>query len=77
MAKPPELFRDGYGQDRVGSNRGDVKATAQATGVVRESKTDDTGHYLMPLLPIGDYTIRVDSPGFGPAEQTGRAAASG
>jgi hypothetical protein len=46
-----------------------VKATAQATGVSRESKTDDSGHYLMPLLPIGDYTIRVDSQGFGPVEQ--------
>ena len=23
----------------------------------------------MPLLPIGDYTIRVDSQGFGPVEQ--------
>ena len=46
-----------------------VKATAQGTGLVRESKTDDTGHYLMPLLPIGDYTIRVDSQGFGPVEQ--------
>ncbi len=41
-----------------------VKATAQGTGISRESKTDDTGHYLMPLLPIGDYTIRVDSQGF-------------
>ena len=46
-----------------------VKATAQGTGVSRESKTDDSGHYLMPLLPIGDYTIRVESQGFGPVEQ--------
>jgi hypothetical protein len=46
-----------------------VKATAQSTGVSRESKTDDTGHYLMPLLPIGDYTVRVESQGFAPGEQ--------
>src|SRR6202022_2574495 len=26
-------------------------------------------HYLMPLLPIGDYTIRVESHGFAPVEQ--------
>jgi hypothetical protein len=38
-----------------------VKATAQATGVSRDSKTDDTGHYLMPLLPIGDYTVRIEA----------------
>ena len=46
-----------------------VKATAQGTGTSRESKTDDSGHYLMPLLPIGTYTIRVDAQGFSPAEQ--------
>ena len=46
-----------------------VKATAQATGVTRDSKTDDNGHYLMPLLPIGGYTVRVEASGFGPAEQ--------
>ena len=46
-----------------------VKATSQGTGVARESKTDETGHYLMPLLPIGDYTIRVEAQGFGAVEQ--------
>ncbi len=46
-----------------------MKATAQGTGLSRETKTDDSGHYLMPLLPIGDYTIHVESQGFGPAEQ--------
>ena len=46
-----------------------VKATAQATGFSRVSTTDDTGHYVMALLPIGNYTIRVDSQGFGPVEQ--------
>ena len=57
--------------DKTGSvvSGATVKATAQATGLVRESKTDDSGHYLMPLLPIGDYTVRVDSAGFGPVEQ--------
>ena len=57
--------------DKTGSvvSGANAKATAQGTGVTRESKTDDTGHYLMPLLPIGDYTIRVDSQGFGPIEQ--------
>ena len=35
----------------------------------RESKTDDTGHYLIPLLPVGDYTIRVECPGLSEREQ--------
>jgi len=46
-----------------------VKATSQGTGVVREAKTDDSGHYLIPLLPIAFYTIRVDSQGFQATEQ--------
>ena len=46
-----------------------VKATSQGTGVVREATTDDTGHYLIPLLPIATYTIHVESQGFQAAEQ--------
>jgi hypothetical protein len=46
-----------------------VKATSQGTGISREAKTDDSGHYLIPLLPVAFYTIRVESPGFGVAEQ--------
>ena len=46
-----------------------VKATSQGTGVSREARTDDSGHYLIPLLPVAMYTIRVESQGFGAAEQ--------
>jgi Carboxypeptidase regulatory-like domain len=46
-----------------------VKATSQGTGVAREAKTDDSGYFLIPLLPVAIYTIRVDAKGFGPAEQ--------
>jgi Carboxypeptidase regulatory-like domain len=46
-----------------------VKATSQGTGVTREAKTDDSGHYLIPLLPVAFFTIRVDAQGFGPVEQ--------
>ena len=57
--------------DKTGSvvSGATVKATAQATGFSRVSTTDDTGHYVMALLPIGNYTIRVESQGFGPVEQ--------
>lgn len=47
----------------------DIKVTSQATGLTREIKTDDSGHYIVPLLPVGFYTIHVDAQGFGPAEQ--------
>ena len=46
-----------------------VKATAQETGLSREAKTDDSGHYLIPLLPVAHYTLRVDSQGFQANEQ--------
>jgi hypothetical protein len=41
-----------------------VTAISQGTGVSRESKTDDAGHYLIPLLPVGIYTLRVEFQGF-------------
>lgn len=46
-----------------------VKITAQETGLTRETKTDGSGHYLAPLLPVAHYTIRVESQGFQTAEQ--------
>src|SRR6266853_451303 len=46
-----------------------VRATSQGTGVSREAKTDDSGHYLIPLLPVAIYTIRVEFQGFQTAEQ--------
>lgn len=41
-----------------------VKATSQGTGASREARTDDAGHYLIPLLPVGIYTLRVELQGF-------------
>jgi hypothetical protein len=41
-----------------------VTITAQATNISRQTTTDDTGHYLVPLLSAADYSIRVEAPGF-------------
>ena len=46
-----------------------ITATAPQTGLTRDTKTDDSGHYLIPLLPVANYTIRVQSPGFQATEQ--------
>src|SRR5437660_8706162 len=46
-----------------------VKITSQGTGVTREVKTDDSGHYTAPFLPVSVYTIRVESQGFQITEQ--------
>ncbi len=46
-----------------------VKITSQGTGLTREVKTDGSGYYTAPLLPVGMYTIRVESKGFQITEQ--------
>jgi hypothetical protein len=46
-----------------------VKITSQATGLQRDAKTDDSGHYLVPLLPVSVYTIHVEAQGFQTTEQ--------
>jgi len=48
---------------------GAVTVTSQSTGLSRQAKTDDSGHYLVPLLPVAVYTIRVESTGFKTTEQ--------
>ena len=70
----------GYGQatgrfsgdvlDKSGSSipGATVTATSQGTGFSRDAKTDTSGHYLIPLLPVGTYTLRVDATGFQSAE---------
>jgi hypothetical protein len=44
-----------------------VTATSQNTGASRDAKTDEAGHYLIPLLPVGSYTLRVEVTGFAAA----------
>jgi len=41
-----------------------VTVTSQGTGVAREAKTDDEGHFVVPLLPVGIYTLHVEFSGF-------------
>src|ERR1700694_5201078 len=57
--------------DKTGSviSGATVKITSQGTGLTREVKTDDSGHYLAPLLPVAFYTIRVEASGFQTTEQ--------
>ena len=41
-----------------------ISVTNQETGLMRDGKSDSAGHYLVPLLPVGTYTVRVDVAGF-------------
>jgi hypothetical protein len=45
-----------------------VTVTSQGTGAVREATTDEAGHYIVNLLPVSVYTIRVEYKGFQPVE---------
>jgi hypothetical protein len=45
-----------------------VTVTSQDTGLMRGGKTDDAGHYVVPLLPVGMFTVRVQANGFQGAE---------
>ena len=41
-----------------------VTVTSQTTGASRDTKTDDSGHYIFNLLPVSVYTMRVEFKGF-------------
>jgi hypothetical protein len=45
-------------------------ATSPATGYVRTVTTDGAGYYSFQNLPIGQYTVRVEAPGFSADEET-------
>ena len=45
-----------------------IAFTSPATGLERDTKTDSTGHYLIPLLPVGTYDVKVIAAGFQSAE---------
>ncbi|MGA8232287.1 MAG: carboxypeptidase-like regulatory domain-containing protein [Candidatus Acidiferrales bacterium] len=46
-----------------------VAVVSQETGASRTANTHDAGHYLIPLLPVGNYTLRVEFKGFQTAER--------
>jgi hypothetical protein len=41
-----------------------VTATNDATGIVRETKTNASGDYVFPEVPVGTYTLTFDLAGF-------------
>jgi hypothetical protein len=41
-----------------------VSALDQDTGLVRQTKTNVTGNYVFPDLPVGKYRVTAEAPGF-------------
>jgi carboxypeptidase family protein len=56
--------------DKSGSAISGAKVTvaSQTTGATRDTITDQTGHYVVNLLPVSVYTVRVEFQGFQTAE---------
>jgi hypothetical protein len=48
-----------------------VTLTNQSTGEMRAAVTNETGHYFMPTLKPGNYTLSVTAPGFGDFTESG------
>jgi hypothetical protein len=42
----------------------DVKATQTGTGLERATVTDSNGDYILPELPLGEYTVTITKSGF-------------
>jgi Carboxypeptidase regulatory-like domain/TonB dependent receptor len=53
-------------EDTSGAVLANVKVTAtnDATGIVRETKTNASGDYVFPEVPVGTYTLSFDLSGF-------------
>jgi hypothetical protein len=49
----------------------EVKLTSQDTGLVRSFKTNESGSYNAPSVPVGAYTLEISAPGFAVFRQTG------
>lgn len=45
-----------------------VTVNGEATGLVRETKSDNAGHYVVPLLGVAAYSVRVEFTGFQASE---------
>jgi Carboxypeptidase regulatory-like domain len=63
----------GIVRDQSGAAVPDVEVTAQnvATSFNRSAVTDSTGSYLIPNLPVGEYTVEAQKAGFSKFLQKG------
>lgn len=47
-----------------------ITVTNQGTGAIRTAETDSTGGYRIEGVLVGNYSLKVEAPGFGSYEQT-------
>jgi hypothetical protein len=83
VAMAPQQARGQLLQGSIGGNVTDssqapivgaeVVAIDQATSFSRQTQTNSTGAYILPVLPPGNYNVTVKAPGFQMYTQTGVA----
>jgi hypothetical protein len=54
-----------------------VEAVNAGTGYQQATTTGESGQYQIPLLPIGEYSVKVDAQGFTPYRRTGVGLSAG
>jgi hypothetical protein len=48
-----------------------ITATNTNTGLIQTAETEGSGLFRFTILPLGQYDLRVEAPGFAPVKQTG------
>ncbi len=54
-----------------------ISVTNVDTGYLRSTLTDDDGNYVLPNLPLGDYTVTIQKEGFDTLRRSGVALTAG
>lgn len=66
FAQSPQASISGFVKDKQGAVivGAEVSAVSSATGAKTSAQTNDSGFYSLRSLPIGDYVVTVEHPGF-------------
>jgi hypothetical protein len=59
----------GVVQDSTGAliPNAEITVTNEGTNIETKTRTNESGNYVVPSLPNGQYTVRVEAPGFKPS----------
>src|SRR5690348_3735523 len=70
---------EGTLRDPAGSVIPNAKVTLvnTGTGLERDARTDDSGLYRFPLIPLGTYSVSAEAQGFAPQKRSGLAVSAG
>ena len=72
LGQDPSAVLEGQLTDRTGGAvpEARVTVTQDLTGLTRTQAATELGHFVFPLLPVGDYTLAVERAQFAPFRQS-------